>query len=126
MAFHPLTKRLVHIESSMDADSWDKREQRFTKKFEAGEKYIRPLFSGFSTSDKIERIALFGITSKAGRSGIGGGKVVFASDLIIEVLEKMKNAPVTSEAVPENFTILRALQLISMPATRKKIISLWN
>ena len=26
----------------------------------------------------------------------------------------------------ENFTILRTLQLISTPATRRKVISLWN
>ena len=126
VAFHPDTRRLVHIESSMDADSWDKREQRFTKKFNAGKRYIGPLFSGLGNSDEIEQIALFGITSKAGRGGIGGGKVVFASDLIIEILAKIKNTPVTSQAIPENFTILRALQLISMPATRRKIISLWS
>ena len=52
--------------------------------------------------------------------------MVFASDLIIEILAKIKNTPVTSQAIPENFTILRALQLISMPATRRKIISLWS
>ncbi len=126
VAFHPDTKQLVHIESSMDAHSWDKREQRFTKKFKAGKKYIRSLFSGIGTSDEIEQIALFGGMSKAGRSGIGGGKVVFASDLIIEILTELKNTSMTSQAIPENFTILRALQHISMPLTRKKIILMWN
>ncbi len=26
VAFHPKTKKLVQVETSMDADSWDKRE----------------------------------------------------------------------------------------------------
>ena len=125
VAFHPETKRLVHIESSMDADSWDKREQRFTKKFKAGKKYIGPLFSGLGNSDEIEQIAIFGITSTGGYSTLGEGKVQFSSDLIIEILARIKSTPVTSQAIPENFTILRTLQFISMPATRKKISSLW-
>ena len=39
VAFHPETKRLVHIEPSIDADSWAERERRFRKKFESGERY---------------------------------------------------------------------------------------
>ena len=36
VAFHPTKKHLVHIETSMDTQSWEQREQRFAKKFEAG------------------------------------------------------------------------------------------
>lgn len=54
VAFHPETKRLVHVESSMDADSWGKRKQRFTKKFEAGKKYIRPLTTLLAQSVKLQ------------------------------------------------------------------------
>lgn len=38
VAFNPSTKHLVHIEPSMDSDRWDKRETRFRKKFDAGQK----------------------------------------------------------------------------------------
>lgn len=35
---------LLHVETSMDADSWAEREERFTRKFATGERYIRDLF----------------------------------------------------------------------------------
>jgi hypothetical protein len=40
VAYHPQTKHLVHIEPSIDAHSWDKREKRFEKKFSFGREYI--------------------------------------------------------------------------------------
>jgi hypothetical protein len=33
VAFHPKTRRLVHVEPSLDSDKWEKREQRYKKKF---------------------------------------------------------------------------------------------
>ena len=32
-AFEPRERKIVHLEASMDALPWDKREKRFTKKF---------------------------------------------------------------------------------------------
>jgi len=46
VAFHPVRKHLVHIEPSMDADSWAVREIRYKRKFNAGKKYIPTLFEG--------------------------------------------------------------------------------
>jgi hypothetical protein len=43
VAFHPERQHLVHIETSLDAKSWEKREERFSKKFEAGRRYIPSL-----------------------------------------------------------------------------------
>ncbi len=40
VAFNPVTRHLVHIEPSMDCDSWPVRERRYGKKFRAGRKYI--------------------------------------------------------------------------------------
>lgn len=42
VAYEPQANQLLHIEPSLDADSWEKREKRFVKKFQAGLKYIRP------------------------------------------------------------------------------------
>jgi hypothetical protein len=36
----PIDNHLIQIEPSIDAHTWEKREQRFRKKFEAGQKYI--------------------------------------------------------------------------------------
>ncbi len=40
VAYHPQTEHLVHIEPSIDADSWKKREERFENKFRHGREYI--------------------------------------------------------------------------------------
>jgi hypothetical protein len=45
VAYEPRANHLLHLEPSLDADSWEKREKRFVKKFQAGQKYIlRDLF----------------------------------------------------------------------------------
>jgi len=38
VTFHPSINHLVHIEPSMDARSWIKREERYKKKFAPGKK----------------------------------------------------------------------------------------
>lgn len=40
VTYDPQASQLLHIEASLDANSWDVRETRFTKKFNAGRKYI--------------------------------------------------------------------------------------
>src|SRR5688572_15884479 len=40
VAYDPLATTILHVEPSLDAISWAKREGRFLKKFEAGRKYI--------------------------------------------------------------------------------------
>jgi hypothetical protein len=40
VAFGPHTNHLVHLEPSIDANSWKIREQRFSKKFNSSVKYI--------------------------------------------------------------------------------------
>jgi hypothetical protein len=53
VAFHPHKKLLVHIEPSMDASSWDERERRYKKKFDAGRKYIPHLFQGLELPNRL-------------------------------------------------------------------------
>src|SRR3546814_1397354 len=45
VAFCPQRRHLVHVEPSMDANTWATREARYTKKFEAGRKYIPGIFN---------------------------------------------------------------------------------
>jgi hypothetical protein len=64
VAFHPGSKHLVHIEPSMDAQSWAKRDERFRKKFAAGRRHIPELFSGLELPEAFDQIALLGFASK--------------------------------------------------------------
>lgn len=41
IGYHPSENKLVHYEPSIDALSWQKREARYKKKFEAGKRYIK-------------------------------------------------------------------------------------
>jgi hypothetical protein len=50
VGFHPIARHLLHIEPSMDAMSWEQREQRIQKKFDAGRSCVIP-----TTEPLIER-----------------------------------------------------------------------
>jgi len=55
VAFNPGTRHLVHLEPSMDAESWETRERRFRRKFDAGREHIpEPLFALLSIEIQLE------------------------------------------------------------------------
>src|SRR5262245_47026986 len=68
VALNPQTKHLVHVEPSLDALSWDKREENFKRKFAAGKKHIPSLFQGLELPAEIEQIALLGFASKKNKA----------------------------------------------------------
>lgn len=109
VAFHPSKKHLVHIEPSSDADSWDTRNERYSRKFAAGRRHIPALFAGLTLPSKIQQIAIFIFGAKERRT-LAGGKIVMVADLMQEIRSKLLKYPVLSKAVPEQYTILRSLQ----------------
>ena len=112
VAFHPEKKHLVHIEPSMDADSWNEREKRYKKKFDAGQKYIPSLFNGFDVPNKIDQIALLGFAGKRHPVNVGGGKVQVVQELLPQILKTIKEYYVENKSIPEQYIILRTLQLV--------------
>lgn len=113
VAFHPEEKRLVHIEPSMDALAWAKREERFRKKFEAGRRHIPSLFRGLNIPKEVEQIALLQFASKKNRDRLGGGKLMLVSEFLVEMLRDLRKHSVASNAVPEDKPILRTLQFVA-------------
>lgn len=107
-------KRILHYEPSMDADSWEKREARFRKKFEAGKKYIPETFEDFMKihPDWIEQYAVLGFGSDANHKTIGGGKVVTMKALLQMILEDLKGKKIEKEAITENMPRLRTIQFL--------------
>ena len=55
VAFCPQRQHLVHVEPSMDANTWAEREARYAKKFEAGRKYIPGLLPGLYCRQKSSK-----------------------------------------------------------------------
>ncbi len=113
VAFHPHEKRLVHIEPSMDADSWAVREKRYDKKFAAGRKYIPQLFRGLKLPDEIEQIAVLVFASTANHSSLGGGRIVLITELLEQIFTELKDRSIASRAVPEHLMVLRSFQFVA-------------
>ena len=110
VAFHPGKNHLIQIEPSMDCYSWTKREQRYRKKFDAGRKYIPQLFKGLGVPALIDQVAMLFYASAKNQSKLGGGRIVRVDDFVREVLKEISVKSVDRDAVPEQFTILRAFQ----------------
>ncbi len=110
VAFCPQRKHLVHIEPSMDAHTWDKREERYKKKFAAGLQYIPSLFEGLNLPTDIEQIALLGFGSNSNKKTLAGGRIMTPSDLLAEITEEISNKRINRAAIPEQFALLRTIQ----------------
>ena len=113
VALNPEKKHLVHVEPSMDADSWAERERRFARKFRAGRKHIPALFKGLDVPGQIEQIAVLVFASKRNREKVGGGQLLLVSELLGQIFRELKDRRLESRAVPENLPILRSFQLVS-------------
>ena len=112
VAFHPGLKHLVHVEPSMDAHSWEKREQRYAKKFIAGRKFIPKLFDGIDVPIEIDQIALFGIGSNVNNEKIGGGRVLMMTDFLSEITTDLRSKRIEKQAVSEQYPLLRTIQFM--------------
>jgi hypothetical protein len=112
VAFHPGKSHLVHIECSMDADSWSERNIRMKRKFETGDKYVPDLFHGLTKGIQLEKRVIFGLGSKKTHQHVAGVPITLIDDLILEILDKFKGTSWYSKAVPENLPILRTLQIV--------------
>ncbi len=113
IAFSPVKNHLVHIEPSMDAHSWEKREARYKKKFDLGRTYIPSLFEGFKLPKTIEQIALMGFASKATHTKLAGGTILLVPELLEQIFTVLKEKNIYANAVSENMPLLRTLQFVS-------------
>jgi len=114
VAYHPHTKHLLHIEPSIDAHSWQLRDSRFAKKFGAGERYIfTNVFTWLDPATPIERIALL-ISHPKGRDELCGAKIRSIDEFMSEIkLEIAKCGKVSRNAIPEQYPLLRTVQLLN-------------
>jgi hypothetical protein len=103
---------LVHYEPSIDALSWEKREARHAKKFQAGKRYIlKELFSWLSPGTSIRQIAVF-ISHPRGRDSLAGGVIVSIDELMAEIRGKiLACGPMARNAISEQFPTLRTIQM---------------
>lgn len=112
IAFHPTTKHLVHVEPSIDAHSWEKRENRFAKKFKSGEKYMfTNVFPWLDPSTLVERIAVLP-SHPQGRDELCGARILSIDEFLAMIREKVDSCgKMAKNAIPEQYPLLRTIQL---------------
>ena len=119
VGFNPVTRHLLHVECSLDADPWEKREMRFSLKFERGRKYVPNLFVSLGIDVMPDQVALMQFGG-GGRTELGGGRLVWVPDFIAEMVEFLAPLSPAKAAVPSTLPLLRTLQLASQPSRNRK------
>ncbi|MFH1392928.1 MAG: hypothetical protein ABIG73_00895 [Patescibacteria group bacterium] len=107
VAFHPESLVLLHIETSMDADSWEKRKNKFQKKFSKAHDHYYKLFK-FEIR-KREKMVIVGFNSP--RDDFWSiAPIKSIPDFVGEVTDYLSQFHPLNQAVPENYPLLRAMQ----------------
>ena len=114
VAYHPKTRDLLHVEPSIDAESWLKREERFSKKFRAGKKYIfKEVLPWLDSSTSLKQVAVL-VTRGDSHRTLGGGEVRTIDEITKEIRDKVAaEGKMSSAAIPEQYGLLRTIQLVT-------------
>jgi hypothetical protein len=112
VAFDHHSGILIHLEPSIDAHSWAKREERFSRKFSAGRKYIfSAVYPWLDPSTPIKQVAILPSHPK-GRDSVGGGEVWSIDEFMLQVRRSVsENGKMAKHAIPELYPLLRTVQL---------------
>lgn len=107
VAFHPESLSLLHIETSMDANSWEKRKSKFQKKFSTASTYYYKLFK-FEIKN-IEKMVIVGFNPPR-EDFWSVAPVKSIPDFVGEVADYLSQFNPLNQAVPESYPLLRAIQ----------------
>jgi len=113
LAVHLGQRRVVQVEPSMDAHSWEKREKRYRDRFDAGQRFIPGLLGNFEPAAPIRQVALIGLGSRLNHPTLGGGEVLTLPDFLAEIIASVGEVADASGAVPQQYPILRTLQFVA-------------
>jgi hypothetical protein len=113
LAYNPTTHHLVHLEPSLDSHSWEKKLKRFKKKFESGRKYLfKEIFNWIDPQLEIEQIAI--ITSHhPSKVKLSGGLIYSVDEYVKKIVDAVsKQGKISKNAIPEQYRLLRTIQLV--------------
>lgn len=114
VGFHPARRHFLHVECSIDANTWENREKTFERKFAMGRKHARDLFSGMELPIALDQVVVHGAAIAADQHrGLGGGRLMTARELTAEIISGIP-ATFSKGTVPENYPLLRTLQFAKM------------
>ena len=119
VAYHPKEKTLVHVETSMDADSWPQRKAKFQRKFRDAESHYNELFD-FRIA-RVRRIAIVGFGKPREKIDFGEGiEVRSIPEQMAKITSELSKHHPLKKAVPEEYPLLRAIQFSSFWGMPKK------
>ena len=113
VAIHLRDGEVVQVEPSMDAHSWEKREKRYTARFDAGRRFIPDLVGQAGSACELKQIALIGLGSSTNHPTLGGADVLSLADFLVEILGQLRGGTQGSTPVPQQYPILRTLQFVA-------------
>lgn len=109
MAFDPKGKTLVHLETSSDAEAWKQRQERFQKKFEMATKHYKSIFN--FEFEKVRKIVIVGFSKPKSSIDFGDNiELVLIPEIMVQITEEMKKLDPMKTAIPEGYSLLRAVQ----------------
>jgi len=112
VAYAPQQNVILHLEPSLDADTWKCREERYAKKFAAGKEHIPALFPWLDPTPAIRQIAIF-VSAAKDRKTIAGGEVTTVDEVAYEIRQSICQQGYTAQgAIPEQFPMLRTIQMM--------------
>jgi hypothetical protein len=95
----------------VDLLNWEDREAHFRLKFDAGRKYLPKVF-GFVPRTRIDQIALLLFSGESHPRTVAGGRILYIQDLLNEIFAKLAAFNIASNLVPEQWPLLRTLQVV--------------
>ena len=112
IAYNPKDKHLIHLEPSVDADSWATREKRFHKKFQAGRNYIyKTVFPWLDAQTPLEQVAVL-VSHPKNHARLAGGTIISIDEFMSTVKARIAKEGIMAQcAVPEQYDLLRTIQM---------------
>lgn len=111
VAYNPNTQEFLHIETSTDADSNKRREERFGRKFTDARQHYRDSELFPFKGEKLKQIAIVGFTNSRTPLNFGGDvKIISIPEFIREITNELKIKNPAQSAIPETYPRLRAIQ----------------
>ncbi len=118
VGFHSVRRHFLHVECSIDANTWENREKTFERKFAMGREHAPDLFDGMEMPTALDQVVVHGFAGAADKHRcLGGGRLITSQELAAEIINGIP-ASSRTEAVPENFPLMRTLQLAVMAGAR--------
>lgn len=111
VAYHPKTKAFIHIETSSDAQTWEKKRANFARKFRDAADHYGELFPFPRRSTEQIAVAGFSRPRRPERMDFGGSiRMILVPDFVRGITQKLRNINPVQQGVPEAYPLLRAIQ----------------